>query len=49
MYNYILLQWVMAKVTMEWVMSTVPKFISAEQCATILATPQNPQTNSMEI
>jgi hypothetical protein len=26
-------------------MSTVPKFISAEQCAVILATPQNPQLN----
>ena len=37
MYNYILLQWRMA---------TVPKFITDEQCATILATPQNPQSNS---
>ena len=47
MYGYILLQWVMAKVSQEWVMACVPKFISAEQCAVILATPQNPQTNKM--
>ena len=49
MYNYILLQWIMAKVTQEWVMSCVPKFISDEQCAIILATPQNPQTNVMAV
>lgn len=45
MYNYILGQWRMAKVTREWVMACVPKFITDEQCATILATPQVPQTN----
>lgn len=47
MYNYILNQWIMAKVSREWVMACVPKFITSEQCAVILATPQNPQTNSM--
>lgn len=35
----------MAKVTEEWVMDRVPKFITDVQCATILATPQNPQFN----
>ena len=30
----------MRKVTQEWVMACVPKFINDEQCATILATPQ---------
>ena len=39
----------MAKVTEEWVMACVPKFINAEQCATILATPQNPQFNIMSV
>lgn len=47
MYNYILLQWRMAKVSREWVMATVPKFLTDEQCATILATPQVPQLNSV--
>lgn len=46
MYNYILGQWRMAKVTREWVMACVPKFITDEQCATILATPQVPQLNT---
>ena len=49
MYNYIMGQWIMAKVTQEWVMACVPKFLSAEQCATILATPQNPQLNSVKV
>lgn len=44
MYTYILNQWIMAKVTEQWVMDRVPKFITAEQCATILSTPQNPQS-----
>jgi len=43
MYNYILGQWRMAKVSREWVMATVPKFITEEQCAVILATQQVPQ------
>lgn len=47
MYNYILIQWEMARVTAEWVMACVPKFINDEQCATILATPQTPGTLSM--
>ena len=46
MYLYIRGQWVMALVTAEWVMAKVPKFISDEQCATILATPQTPGTMS---
>lgn len=45
MYNYILGQWIMAKVTSDWVMAKVPKFISDEQCATILSTTQVPQSN----
>jgi len=45
MYNYILKQWIMAKVTQEWVMSCVPKFINSDQCATILATSQVPQAD----
>ena len=47
MYNYILLQWTMAKVSREWVMACVPKFITAEQCSVILSTVQNPQANIM--
>lgn len=47
MYDYILTQWIMAKVTREWVMACVPKFITAEQCAVILATPQYPQLNAV--
>jgi len=47
MYNYILIQWKMARVTQEWVMACVPKFITAEQCAVILATPQTPGTLSV--
>lgn len=49
MYNYIMGQWVMAKVTQEWVMACVPTFITDVQCATILETPQNPQLNIMAI
>jgi hypothetical protein len=37
----------MAKVSQEWVMGCVPKFITAEQCAVILATQQNPQLNAI--
>jgi len=44
MYKYILGQWVMTLVTQDWVMSCVPKFITAAQCATILPTPQTPGT-----
>jgi len=44
MYDYILMRWTMAAVTDEWVMAKVPKFITAEQCAVILATPQTPGT-----
>lgn len=47
MYPYILGQWKMAKVTDEWVMSKVPKFITEAECATILATPQTPGTLSV--
>jgi len=39
----------MANVTDLWVMAMVPKFITAEQCSTILATPQTPGTLSMEV
>jgi len=49
MYNYIRGQWVMAFVPAEWVMACVPKFITDVQCATILETPQNPQTNKMVV
>ena len=38
--TYILNQWKMAKVSADWVMSCVPKFINAEQCAVILNMPQ---------
>lgn len=48
MYNYIMGQWIMTKVSQEWVMACVPKFLSAEQCATILATPQKTQLNSVK-
>lgn len=48
MYNYIMGQWRMAKVSREWVMACVPTFITAEQCATILETPQYPQLNSVK-
>lgn len=44
MYNYILGQWKMARVSAEWVMDRVPKFITSEQCAVILDTPQTPGT-----
>ena len=47
MYNYILGQWQMARVTAEWVMACVPKFINDAQCATILATPQTGLTLKM--
>jgi len=49
MYNYIRDQWIMAKVSQEWVMACVPKFLTAEQCATILAMPQNPQSNVVTV
>lgn len=49
MYNYIRGQWVMALVSDEWVMNKVPKFITAEQCAVILATPQTPGTLSVTV
>jgi len=39
----------MANVTADWVMSTVPKFITSEQCAVILATPQTPGTLSTTV
>jgi len=42
MYKYILKQWTAAAVSQEWVMNCVPKFLTAEQCATILETPQTP-------
>lgn len=46
MYGYLLNQWIMARVTAQYIEDRVPKFISAEQCATILATPQTPGTLS---
>jgi len=49
MYNYILGQWKMALVSDEWVMAKVPKFITVEQCAVILATPQTPGTLSLTV
>jgi hypothetical protein len=49
MYGYILNQWIMARVTEQWVMDRVPKFISSEQCAVILATPQTPGTLLMAV
>ena len=49
MYNYILGQWTMARVSQEWVMACVPKFITAEECAIILATPQTPGTLKTEV
>lgn len=49
MYQYIMNQWIMARVTEQWVMDRVPKFISAEQCAVILATPQTPGTLSITV
>lgn len=49
MFNYIRGQWIMAKVSREWVMACVPKFITEEQCAIILATEQNSQLNKTEV
>lgn len=46
LYNYILGQWKMEKVTAEWVQARVPKFIIQEECDTILATPQGVLTES---
>jgi len=39
----------MARVSQEWVMACVPKFITAEECAIILATPQTPGTLKTEV
>jgi hypothetical protein len=44
MYNYLLKQWIMARVSAEYIQDRVPKFITAEQCAVILETPQTPGT-----
>ena len=43
MYNFILNQWIMRKITREKVASYVPKWITAEQASQILATPQIPE------
>lgn len=40
MYNFILNQWIMKKITSEKVQSYVPRWITQEQCDTILSTPQ---------
>jgi hypothetical protein len=40
MYNFILNQWIMKKITAEKVQSYVPRWITQEQCDAILATPQ---------
>ena len=42
MYEFIRLQWIMRKVTAEWVRAQVPKWITQEQVDEILATPQIP-------
>ncbi|MFC5468402.1 hypothetical protein ACFPPD_06695 [Cohnella suwonensis] len=40
MYNFILNQWVMRKIDEAKVQSYVPRWITSEQAATIIATPQ---------
>jgi len=47
MYQYLLNQWIMARVSAEYIQDRVPKFITAEQCAVILSTPQTPGTLSI--
>ena|GEM_PF-4112984 len=49
MYNYLLGQWKMARVTAEYIQDRVPKFITAAECATILETPQTPGTLSVTV
>jgi hypothetical protein len=40
MYAYILEQWVAERVTSDWVLSLVPRWITSEQATAVLATPQ---------
>jgi len=42
MFEFIRLQWIMRKVTDEWVQAQVPRWITQEQADKILATPQVP-------
>jgi len=42
MYEFIRIQWVMRKVTAEWVLAQVPRWITQEQADEILATSQVP-------
>lgn len=49
MYEYIKGQWKMAKVTEEWVRKCVPRYITQEECNTILATPQTPGVWSVQV
>jgi len=49
MYGYFLRQWIMAKVSAEYIQDRVPKFITAEECATILNTPQTPGTLTVAV
>ena len=48
MFEFIRLQWVMRKVSAEWVQAQVPRWITQEQANTILATPQIPQDPANE-
>ena len=42
MYEFIRTQWILRKVTAEWVLAQVPRWITQEQADEILATPQVP-------
>jgi hypothetical protein len=43
MYTFILKQWIARKVDSVKVQSYVPRYITQDECDSILLTPQNPQ------
>jgi hypothetical protein len=43
MYEFIRTQWILRKVTAEWVQAQVPRWITQEQADAILATSQVPE------
>lgn len=49
MYNYLLGQWKMGRVTAEYIQDRVPKFITSEERVVILETPQTPGTLSVTV
>lgn len=48
MFKFILNQWILGNITKEKVLSYVPKWITAEQAQTIIATPQANTMNLTE-